>query len=85
MNWKSNLSKTLELFDMASFKLSDMAKQIIVKTRKDNNQWLLLTSDNINSSLIDTQEQRSPDDGKCYTIRFKNLIRANDIASIRFM
>ena len=64
---------------MASFKLSDMAKQIIVKTRKDNKQWL------INSSLIDTQEQRSPDDGKCYTIRFKNLIRANNIASIKFM
>ena len=85
VNWKSNQSKTLELFDMASFKLSDMAQQIIVKTRKDNKQWLLLTNDKINSSLVDTKEQRSPNDGKCYTIRFKKIIRANNIASIKFM
>ena len=85
MNWISNRSKTVELFDMASFKLSEMAEQIIVKTRKDNKQWLLLNNDKINSSLIHTQEQRSPDDGKCYTIRFKKIIRANNIASIKFM
>ena len=62
-----------------------MTNQIIIKTRRDNKEWLVLKDETINSALIDTQEQKSQEYGKCHTIRLKNLIKDNDVKSIKFM
>ena len=85
INWKSNQTQSFRLFDEASYSLSGMTNQIIIKTRRDNKEWLVLKDETINSSLIDTLEQRSRDYGKCHTIRLKNLIKDNDVKSIKFM
>ena len=85
INWKSNQTQSFRLFNEASYSLSDMTNQIIIKTRRDNKEWLVLKDETINSALIDTQEQRSRDYGKCHTIRLKNPIKVNDVKSIKFM
>ena len=73
------------MFEEASFKMSDMVRKIVVRTRRDNRLRVLYNRTVPNDSVkgLEFKIQKSKQFGKCYTLRFDKAILASGIKSVR--
>ena len=84
INWNTNTSSLTpeDLFELASYKLSDMAGYIEVTTVKDDKTKQLYDASEDKLKNIHISLQKAFQFGKCYTLTFDQSIRSMGIRSL---
>ena len=84
INWNTNTSSLTPeaLFELASYKLSDMAGYIEVTTVKDDKTKQLYDASEDKLRNIHVSLQKAVQFGKCYTLTFDQSIRSMGIRSL---
>ena len=91
MTWTPELDSPLkissrDIFHLAAFNLTELVSSIRVHTKHDNMQSNVINPDGITDlTKMIPKEQRSFQNGKCYTLRFTDTIKAQEISSVEIM